>query len=89
MASEKQELSGGMLNILQGLPTSVPAELIVPVLAVGYAAAGLLLFANLYSRGFLRGNVLGIFAALIFLMTSATYFAHSTCGNVYSSEFFS
>ena len=77
MVSEKQELRGGMLNILQGLPTSVPAELIVPVLAVGYAAAGLLLFANLYSRGFLRGNVLGIFAALIFLMTSATYFAHS------------
>ena len=70
-----------IIDFVRDLPFNATPDLIIPVLVVAYAVAGLVLLANLYKHGFLNGNLLGITAAILFFLTALTYFA-----NVYLIE---
>ena len=54
---------------------SMSLSFVLSALALGYAAAGFMLVINLYRNGYLRGNILGIAASVIFFVTGLTYFS--------------
>jgi len=65
------DLTALILSVPDLLPMSF--DFVLSILAAGYILAGLVLLTNLYRNGFLRGNLLGIGAALVFAATALTY----------------
>lgn len=76
------------LNDLLLYLENITPSFVWSVLAVGYAGAGLLLIVNLYRNRFLKGNILGIAAAVIFLTTAAAFSTQSFFTSTTSDRYF-